>query len=150
MLSVQAGVIHIYMNIYIYIMFNLKSHKSWQLTKVSAGCSTSSITAQFPAERNFKGQSSFWAAYVMEILIFTAVNVRSHITPPVPMVTDHNSSPPPQVSLPVRAIGNVRGKPWVGHVLFRDRRRCMSAFWIDKSILVCHAAVFNNCSCQAC
>lgn len=38
----------------------------------------------------------------MEILIFTVVDVRSHITFLVAMVTDHTSTPPPQVSLPVR------------------------------------------------
>lgn len=57
----------------------------------------------------------------MEILIFTAVNVRSHITLMVAMVTDHTSSPPPQASLPVRVICNVGGdRGWGLYCIYRD------------------------------
>lgn len=34
----------------------------------------------FPADRNFNGQNKYWAAVVMEILIFTSVNVCYHMT----------------------------------------------------------------------
>lgn len=50
----------------------------------------------------------------MTILILTAVNVHSHISPPVAMVTDHASSPPPEVSPTVGVTGNVLAKPASG------------------------------------
>lgn len=81
------------------------------LTKVSAGCSAPSTAAHFSTESNFKGQNSDWAAFELEILTFTPVSVRSHITLLVAMVTDHTSSPPPpsQIALPVRDIGFTGG-----------------------------------------
>lgn len=48
---------------------------------------------------------TYWTVHVMEILIFSAVNVYSRITLLVAMVANHASYSPLQVSPPVRVIG---------------------------------------------
>lgn len=130
------------------------------LTKVSAGCSAPSTAAHFSTESNFKGQNSDWAAFELEILTFTPVSVRSHITLLVAMVTDHTSSPTPtppspQISLPVRVIGftgGVRGRSLYftyRDLLPRHRGGDSSASWTKSlSAMLCHVTVSNHSSCM--
>lgn len=127
------------------------------LTKVSAGCSAPSTAAHFSTESNFKDQNSDWAAFELEILTFTPVSVRSHITLLVAMVTDHTSSPPPpsQIALPVRDIGFTGGLCrrsfyfTYRDLLPRDRGGDSSASWTKSlSAMLCHVTVSNHCSCM--
>lgn len=75
---------------------------------LQSGRSPSSKTVHLPATGNFKGHTHGWSAFTMEMLSFSTVSVRSHITALVAMVTDYTSS-----SSGLSSCVHRQGRPWV-------------------------------------